>query len=114
MGAALNALTKNNATELAPHGIRVNAINMGWTLTDNEDALQRSEKGDDWLQKAETGKPFGRILRPVDIASTVGFLLSDASLMMNGSLIDLHPESVTGMLPADLGPANLMLPASVG
>merc|ERR1719222_1002484 len=37
--AALNVLTSNNAAELAPHGIRVNAINMGWTYTDNENAL---------------------------------------------------------------------------
>jgi NAD(P)-dependent dehydrogenase (short-subunit alcohol dehydrogenase family) len=31
--AALNCLTTNNAAELAPHGIRVNAVNMGWTVS---------------------------------------------------------------------------------
>ena len=30
--AALNCVTTNDAAELAPHGIRVNAINMGWTV----------------------------------------------------------------------------------
>ena len=38
--AALNCMTKNNAAELAPKGIRVNAINMGWTYTENEDKLR--------------------------------------------------------------------------
>ncbi|CAN0180850.1 unnamed protein product [Hapterophycus canaliculatus] len=36
----------------------------------------------------------GRLLRPVDIAATVGHLLSDASAMMTGTIIDLHPEMV--------------------
>lgn len=38
----------------------------------------------------------GRLLRPVDIAATVGHLLSDASAMMTGTIVDLHPEVVSG------------------
>lgn len=38
--AGLVCLTRNNAAELAKDGIRVNAINMGWCLTDNEHSLQ--------------------------------------------------------------------------
>ena len=34
----------------------------------------------------------GRLLRPVDVAATVGHLLSDASAMMTGTIVDLHPE----------------------
>lgn len=37
----------------------------------------------------------GRLLRPVDIAATVGHLISDASAMMTGAIIDLHPELVS-------------------
>lgn len=40
------------------------------------------------------GHPMGRLLRPVDIAATVGHLLSDASAMMTSAVIDLHPETV--------------------
>lgn len=40
------------------------------------------------------GHVMGRLLRPVDIAATVGHLLSDASAMMTGTIIDLHPEMV--------------------
>jgi len=96
--AALNALTKNNAAELAPHGIRVNAINMGWTVTDNENTLQTANSGPNWIQQADAGVPLGRILRPEDIASTVGFLLSDSSAMMTGNIVSLHPEFPHGML----------------
>lgn len=96
--AALACLTKNNAAELAPHNIRVNAINMGWCLTDNEDKLQQKTNGPDWHKEADAGVPIGRILRPKDVATTVNFLLSSASNMMTGSILDLHPEFADGML----------------
>merc|ERR1719271_2018915 len=48
---ALNTLTQNNATELSPHGIRVNSVNMGWTFTDNEDALMVAKGGPNWLSE---------------------------------------------------------------
>ena len=96
--AALVALTKNNAAELATKGIRVNAVNMGWCKTDNEDALQTSVNGPDWVKSADAGVPLGRILRPEDTAATVGFLLSDASSMMTGAILRLHPEYPEGMI----------------
>ena len=97
--AALVTLTKNNAAELGPKGIRVNAINMGWTLTENEAKLQSAvHKNEEWWKKADESVPLGRILRPADVASTVMFLLSGASIMMNGSIVDLHPEYPHGML----------------
>ena len=40
------------------------------------------------------GHVMGRLLRPVDVAATVGHLLSDATTMMTGTIIDLHPEMV--------------------
>lgn len=41
------------------------------------------------------GHRMGRLLRPVDIAATVGHLLSDSSAMMTGTIVDLHPERVS-------------------
>jgi NAD(P)-dependent dehydrogenase (short-subunit alcohol dehydrogenase family) len=96
--SALMTLTKNNAAELAPLGIRVNGVNMGWCYTDNEDALQTSQSDAQWIDRADTSTPLGRILRPQDVAATVGFLLSDASAMMTASIVDLHPEYAHGML----------------
>lgn len=96
--AALNVLTQNNAAELAPHGIRVNAVNMGWTYTDNENALMVAKGGPEWLSQAEPGLPMKRLMRCVDVACTVLFLLSPASEMMTGNAVDLHPDTFIGLL----------------
>merc|ERR1711904_451041 len=94
--AALNVLTANNASELAPYGIRVNAINMGWTLTDNENDLMVNKGGQNWLEQAEPSLPMKRIMRPVDVACTACFLLSPAAQMMTGNCLDLHPDTALG------------------
>merc|ERR1712151_497053 len=96
--AALDVLSVNNAAELAPHGIRVNAINMGWTYTENENALMVKKGGPDWLGKADAGLPMKRLLRPVDVACTVLFLLSPAAKMTTGNCYDLHPDTALGLL----------------
>ena len=97
--AALVCQTKNNAAELAPSGIRVNGVNMGWCYTNNEDALQTQLNGGNanWIVEADAGVPLKRIIRPADVAATVLFLLSDATTMMTGGIIDLHPEYAAGM-----------------
>jgi len=96
--AALNVHNQNHAAELAPYGIRVNAVNMGWTLTDNENALMVAKGGPDWLQSAEPALPMKRLMRPVDVACTVCFLLSPGSQMMTGNSLDLHPDTFIGLL----------------
>merc|ERR1719194_329699 len=64
--ATVNVLTQNNATELAPYGIRVNAINMGWTYTENENKLMMQKTGgEEWLKDVEPGLPLHRIMHPV-------------------------------------------------
>ena len=92
--AALNCLTKNNAVELAPHFIRVNAIVMGWCLTDAEDERQKQLMSEDWLDKVEKAEHFKRILRVDDIANLVGFLISDPGSMITGTAINIHPGVV--------------------
>jgi len=96
--SALNTLTQNNATELAPHGIRMNAINMGWTYTENENALMVEKGGPNWLSEADAEMPLKRLMRPVDVACTACFLLSPAAQMMTGNVLDLHPDTALGML----------------
>lgn len=96
--AAVNVLTQCNAAELASHGIRVNAINMGWTYTENENALMVAKGGANWLEKADAGLPLRRLMRPADVACTVLFLLSPASMMTTGNCYDLHPDTALGLL----------------
>ena len=96
--AALVNLTKTQAAQLAPHGIRINAVNMGWTFTDAENTLQTAQRDAHWISRADASAPLGRILRPVDVAVTVCFLLSDASAMTTGTIMDLHPEFAHGLI----------------
>mmetsp|Transcript_157421 Transcript_157421/g.501763 ORF Transcript_157421/g.501763 Transcript_157421/m.501763 type:complete len:90 (-) Transcript_157421:237-506(-) len=77
---------------------KVNAVNMGWTLTDNENNLMVKKGGPDWLSAAEPDLPLKRIMHPVDVACTVLFLLSPAAQMMTGNCVDLHPDTALGML----------------
>ena len=86
---ALATLTKNQAHALKQDRIRVNGLNIGWMATPGEHAIQKSDGSPaDWLETADARMPYGRILRPEDVAGMATFLLSDAAYMMNGSLVD--------------------------
>lgn len=86
---ALAILTKNAAHSQNRHRIRVNALNIGWMASEGEHDVQFLEgQPENWLQKADANMPFGRILRPRDVASMTCYLLSEAACMMTGSLID--------------------------
>lgn len=95
--AALNILTKNVAYSVVRHRIRVNALNLGWMDTPGEDTIQRRYHGGDpdWLKKAEAAQPFGRLLKPDEVARAIAFLASDESGMMTGALVDFD-QSVIG------------------
>jgi NAD(P)-dependent dehydrogenase (short-subunit alcohol dehydrogenase family) len=95
---ALATLTKNVAHALRFDRIRVNGICLGWTYTPHEHQIQL-EMGQDenWLEQVELKKPFGRILRPQDVAYLVAYLLSDQSVMMTGALIDFDQKVVGGL-----------------
>jgi NAD(P)-dependent dehydrogenase (short-subunit alcohol dehydrogenase family) len=93
---ALATLTKNNAHALRHHRIRVNGLNIGWADTPGEHAIQKRDGNpDDWLARAEPNQPFGRLIKPRDVATAAVYLLSDASEMMTGALIDFD-QNVMG------------------
>jgi NAD(P)-dependent dehydrogenase (short-subunit alcohol dehydrogenase family) len=86
---ALATLTRNAGYQLQPDGIRVNGLNIGWTATEGEHGVQTGTgQSEDWLAEADASRPFGRLLRPADIAPMVTYLLSDAAEMVTGSVID--------------------------
>jgi NAD(P)-dependent dehydrogenase (short-subunit alcohol dehydrogenase family) len=88
--AALALLTKNAANAHRFDRIRVNGINLGWTDTPGERVMQAETlgHGPGWLDAANAAQPFGRLVRPQDVANLAVFLLSDASGPMTGALID--------------------------
>jgi NAD(P)-dependent dehydrogenase (short-subunit alcohol dehydrogenase family) len=93
---ALATLTKNTALGLRPMRIRVNGINIGWADTPGEHVIQqRDGNPPDWLPKAEAAQPFGRLIKPADVAGLAIYLLSDAAEMMTGALVDFD-QNVMG------------------
>lgn len=98
--AALANVTKNAANALARHRIRVNGLNVGWMDTPGEDMIQKKwhDAPDDWLARAEAAKPFGSLVKPPTVAALVSYLLSDASGVMTGSVIDFD-QNVNGASP---------------
>ena len=102
--AALVTLTRNAGYQLQPDRIRVNGLNIGWTATEGEHAVQTGEgRPHDWQGAADAGRPFGRLLRPEDIAPMATYLLSGAAAMVTGSVIDFD-QTVLGTYGEHVAP----------
>lgn len=89
---ALATLTRNAANAHLRDRIRVNGIIMGWTLTPAEHQMQAVTlgRGEGWLDEVLASRPLGRLLSPEELARLTVFLLSDASGLMTGSLIEME------------------------
>jgi NAD(P)-dependent dehydrogenase (short-subunit alcohol dehydrogenase family) len=75
-------LTKSMALELAPYGIRVNAIGPGSVKTD-----MLSDVAGDGLEKIYSRTPLGRLALPDEIAGVAAFLLDEDSSYITGQCI---------------------------
>ena len=81
--AALEALIRYLAVELAPRGIRANGVSGGVVDTG---ALEHFPNRDDMLRFG-SDNPAGRLVRPEDIAEAVAFLCSPAAEMIRGQTL---------------------------
>jgi len=87
----LMTLSRNAASALSRYKIRVNQLNVGWTLTDGEDAVQkRQSTRPDWLADAVAIMPFGRLLTPHEIALAAAYFASDDSALITGAVLDME------------------------
>lgn len=82
--AAIAAMTRTWAVELAPRGVRINTVVPGPTETPGLKGLAPSDP-DALLDQIASGMPLGRLLRPEEVAAAVLFLVSDQSSGMTGS-----------------------------
>ena len=82
--AALEALTRYLAVELAGKNIIVNAVSGG--VVDTE-ALKHFPNRDELLAEAEQKTPAGRMVEIDDMVNAIMFLLSDGSDMIRGQTI---------------------------
>jgi enoyl-[acyl-carrier protein] reductase III len=106
--AALEALTRYLAIELAPRGIRVNAISAGAVKSD---ALKLYTADPNIPSHIITSTPAGPMVQPEDVANVVAFLCSDAAAMIRGQTIiidgGLSLTSPGYLTPGDKGVENI-------
>ena len=86
------ALTRQLSIELAPRGIRVNAVTPGATPTPGAHQVV-TEAGWDVRRKAT---PLGRLGRPEDMAEAVAFLVSDRASYITGEILHVDGGLTAG------------------
>jgi NAD(P)-dependent dehydrogenase (short-subunit alcohol dehydrogenase family) len=88
--AGMDQLTRCAALEMAPHGVRVNAVNPGVTISNLH---RRSGMTEDayaaFLVRSKETHPLGRAGRPEEIADLIWFLASDQSGWITGETISI-------------------------
>jgi NAD(P)-dependent dehydrogenase (short-subunit alcohol dehydrogenase family) len=83
---ALNALTRQHATEWAKHGITVNAISPTFVRTEQTASLLADEA---FYEKLVARIPLRRIADPEDLVGAILFFCSDASAFVTGQVLTL-------------------------
>jgi len=84
--SALTAYSKSLAKELAPHGVRVNAISPGVIATPFHEVFSTAEM----IQNFVKAIPLGRVGTPAECATVIAFLASDASSYVIGETIEVN------------------------
>ena len=79
--AALESLVRYLAVELAPQGIRVNAVSAGVVETE---ALDHFPNKDEMVRRGIERSPTGRLVEPADLANAVVWLCSPEAEMVRG------------------------------
>jgi len=98
--AALLQLTKNQAIDLAPRGIRVNSVSPGWTWSDPLAAMSGGSRERADRASAHT-HPLGRAGDAEEVAAAVLFLCTPAASWITGA--DLPVDGGYSMLGPDQG-----------
>jgi NAD(P)-dependent dehydrogenase (short-subunit alcohol dehydrogenase family) len=95
---ALMTMTRNLANQLSLDQIRVNQLNLGWILTEQEKLIQRQEgRPDNWWQELpKTVIPSGKMLEPAEVARHIVFWLSELSAPVTGQVYEITQTAFLG------------------
>ena len=85
--AAVDQMTRSMAVELAPKGIRVNAVAIGSVMSASLQSALKEEPT--WRTAIIEGTPMGRIAAPDELTEVMQFLASDASGFMTGQILGI-------------------------
>lgn len=100
---ALMTMTRNLGDTLhRENGVRVNQVNPGWVLTENE-RIRKKEQGlpENWPSRlSPMFAPSGRIFDPAEIAAAVVYFLSREAGPVSGSVLDVEQHPFIGRNPA--------------
>jgi NAD(P)-dependent dehydrogenase (short-subunit alcohol dehydrogenase family) len=94
--AALHALTRNLAMELAEHKIRVNAVAPAVVATPLYEGFIPKDQLDAALAGFNSFHPLGRVGTPKDIASAVTYLLSEDASWVTGAILNVDGGVMAG------------------
>jgi NAD(P)-dependent dehydrogenase (short-subunit alcohol dehydrogenase family) len=88
--AGVDQLTRCLALELAPHGVRVNAVNPGVVRTNLHRAGgMEEERYRAFLEHSRTTHPMGRVGEPEEVAALIAFLASPEAAWITGETISI-------------------------
>lgn len=87
--AATDMFARCLSLELAPHGIRVNAINPGVVRTELHTATGAVADYPAFLEKGKSTHPLGRVGQPEEVAALAAFLCSDEAAWITGDLVSI-------------------------
>ncbi len=99
--AAMSSMTRSMAMEWGPHGVRVNAVAPGFTLTDLARPLWKDENLDRWRREntplVRPGVPEDRMGYPDDMVGVSIFLASKAASFITGQVIYVDGGTTCGL-----------------
>jgi NAD(P)-dependent dehydrogenase (short-subunit alcohol dehydrogenase family) len=88
--AGVDQLTRCAALELAPHGVRVNAVNPGVVVSNlHRRSGMTEENYAAFLERSKQTHPLGRPGEPEDIADLIWFLASDRAGWITGETVSI-------------------------